>query len=48
MPSTTTDRRRGEEVALSPRFAYIYFMKDDPERVRAAVAGHVEHWQGLP
>ncbi len=32
---------------MSPRFAYIYFMKDDPERVQAAVAGHVEHWHGL-
>ena len=32
---------------MSPRFAYVYFMKDDPQRVRAAVAGHVEHWQGL-
>jgi len=22
-------------------------MKDDPERVRATVAGHVEHWHAL-
>jgi len=32
---------------VSPRFAYVYFMKDDPERVRAAVAEHVEHWHAL-
>ena len=32
---------------MSRRFAYLYFMKDDPKRVRAAVAGHVSYWQGL-
>lgn len=32
---------------MSPRFAYLYFMKDDPERVRATVGEHVAHWQGL-
>lgn len=32
---------------MSRRFAYVYFMKDDPERVRAAVPGHVSHWQEL-
>jgi uncharacterized protein YciI len=32
---------------LSPRFAYVYFMKDDPDRVRAAVPEHVSHWQAL-
>jgi hypothetical protein len=26
---------------MSPRFAYLYFMKDDPDRVRATVARHV-------
>jgi uncharacterized protein YciI len=30
---------------LSPRFAYLYFMKNEPERVRAAVRQHVSHWQ---
>jgi uncharacterized protein YciI len=30
---------------MSPRFAYLYFMRDDPDRIRAAVAGHVAHWQ---
>jgi hypothetical protein len=32
---------------MSPRFAYIYFMRDDPDRVRAAVPKHVSHWHGL-
>jgi len=32
---------------LSPRFAYVYFMKDDSDRVRATVPEHVSHWQGL-
>lgn len=32
---------------MSPRFAYMYFMKNDPDRVRAAVPDHVSHWQGL-
>lgn len=35
---------------MSPRFAYLYFMKDDPDRVRATIASHVAHWhqQWLP
>jgi hypothetical protein len=35
---------------MSPRFAYLYFMKDDPDRVRAMVGRHVAHWEelGLP
>ena len=32
---------------MSPRFAYVYLMKDDPDRVRAAVPEHVSHWHGL-
>ena len=32
---------------VSPRFAYFYLMKDDPDRVRTAVPRHVAHWQGL-
>jgi uncharacterized protein len=32
---------------VSPRFAYLYFMKDDPDRVRATVGRHVAYWQGL-
>jgi uncharacterized protein YciI len=32
---------------VSPRFAYLYFMKDDPDRVRVTVGRHVAHWQGL-
>jgi uncharacterized protein YciI len=30
---------------VSPRFAYLYFMKDDPDRIRATVGRHVAHWQ---
>jgi uncharacterized protein YciI len=29
------------------RFSYIYFMKDDPERVRAVAAEHASYWQKL-
>ena len=28
---------------MSPRFAYVYFMKDDLDRVRAVVPAHVSH-----
>ena len=29
------------------RFAYVYFMKDDPERVRDVAPQHVGYWRGL-
>jgi hypothetical protein len=32
---------------LSPTFAYLYFMRNDPDRVRAAVPDHVSYWLGL-
>lgn len=32
---------------MSPRFAYVYFMKDYPDQIRQAVPGHVAHWHGL-
>jgi uncharacterized protein YciI len=32
---------------LSPRFAFFYLMKDEPERVRGAVPRHVSHWTEL-
>ena len=32
---------------MSPRFAYLYFMKDEPDRIRATVPRHVAHWQQL-
>jgi uncharacterized protein YciI len=32
---------------LGPKFAYVYFMKDDLDRVHAAVPGHVSHWEAL-
>ena len=32
---------------MSGRFAYLYFMKDDPDRIRATVPRHVAHWQQL-
>ena len=32
---------------MSPRFAYFYFMADDPSRVRALAPKHTEHWHEL-
>jgi uncharacterized protein YciI len=32
---------------VSPRFAYFYLMRDEPDLVRATVARHVSHWRGL-
>jgi uncharacterized protein YciI len=32
---------------VSPRFAYFYLMKEDPDRVGVAVPRHVSHWHGL-
>jgi uncharacterized protein YciI len=32
---------------LSPRFAYLDFMKDDPDRIQATVPRHVAHWREL-
>ena len=32
---------------MSSRFAYLYFMHDDPDRVGAAVPNHIAHWQSL-
>jgi len=29
------------------RFAYVYFMKGDPERVQAVAPQHVAHWRKL-
>jgi uncharacterized protein YciI len=29
------------------RFSYVYFMKDEPERVRAVAADHASYWRGL-
>jgi hypothetical protein len=29
------------------RFAYFYFMKPEPERVRAVAPRHASYWQGL-
>jgi uncharacterized protein YciI len=29
------------------RFAYVYFMTDDPVRVRSAAPKHTEHWHSL-
>jgi hypothetical protein len=37
--------RKGDEV--SPRFAYFYLMRDEPDRVRATVPKHVSHWRSL-
>lgn len=32
---------------MSMRFAYFYFMADDPGRVRALAPRHTTHWHGL-
>jgi uncharacterized protein YciI len=32
---------------MSQRFAYFYFMVDDPVRVRAVAPRHTAHWHGL-
>ena len=32
---------------MSPRYAYFYLMRDDPDRVGATVPSHVAHWRGL-
>lgn len=32
---------------MSPRFAYVYSMKDEPERVRAAAPDHARYWKRL-
>jgi uncharacterized protein YciI len=32
---------------VSPRFAYFYLVRDEPDRVLLAVPGHVSHWRGL-
>jgi uncharacterized protein YciI len=29
------------------RVAYLYFMKDEPDRVRAVIPDHVSYWRGL-
>jgi uncharacterized protein YciI len=32
---------------MSPRFAYVYFMSGDADRVRITVPRHVAHWREL-
>lgn len=32
---------------MSARFAYFYFMADDPRRVQSLAPQHTAHWQGL-
>ena len=32
---------------MNKRFAYIYFMKNDPEKIRSIVSLHVEYWKNL-
>ena len=32
---------------MTVRFAYVYFMEDEPERVRAVAPSHAAHWQAL-
>ena len=32
---------------MSPRYAYFYLMRDEPDRVHAIVPEHVSHWRGV-
>jgi uncharacterized protein YciI len=32
---------------VTKRFVYFYFMKEEPDRIRAIVPSHVEYWRGL-
>jgi uncharacterized protein YciI len=32
---------------MSTRFAYVYLMADDPQRIRSIAPQHTAHWQGL-
>jgi hypothetical protein len=32
---------------MSERFAYFYFMRPEPERVRSVAPRHTAHWRGL-
>ena len=38
-------RPNPEETGM--RVAYLYVMKDEPDRVRAAAPQHAAYWQGL-
>lgn len=31
---------------MGKRFAFFYFMKKEPEKIRAAVPSHIEYWKG--
>jgi uncharacterized protein YciI len=35
------------QVGGTMRVAYLYFMKDEPDRVRALAPQHVAYWQGV-
>ncbi|NOZ04257.1 MAG: hypothetical protein GXO92_06585 [FCB group bacterium] len=32
---------------VEKRFAYFYFMKNDPNKIRAIVPAHIGYWKGL-
>ena len=32
---------------MKKRFAFFYFMKKEPEKIRAAVPLHIEYWHNL-
>ncbi len=32
---------------MGKRFAFFYFMKNEPEKIRAAVPQHIEYWHSL-
>lgn len=32
---------------MTVRYAYFYFMKNEPERIRVLASNHAAHWRGL-
>jgi deazaflavin-dependent oxidoreductase (nitroreductase family) len=50
LPGRTRTRhpaRSADEGEAVRRFSYVYFMKNEPERVRAVAADHASYWQQL-
>ena len=44
-PTTTTMTR--SQKSMGKKFAYFYFMKKEPEKIRQIAPQHVEYWQEL-
>jgi uncharacterized protein YciI len=35
-----------QEKTMKNRFAYLYFMKNEPEKIQTVVPAHVAYWKG--